>query len=266
GDQRARVAAGYQRWLGDEAAAEAIGPRGLRPEALAPGIAADLAGWACAPAALFDWLRPRVTRRMLEHIATADYGIDYDQHLAAIADLCATGLVPRRLGWNPGEVVELRRWQEGTDVDHVERALCCTLLCLASDPALDTNGAILVESVVALGAEAMDLAAGLIAWCDARRRAEWAAAELDEEHDPWALVTLAVLAAARDPADARLPGLVALVTAHHRAPELPERRARSLRPRLWEELVARHVAPHAAQVPALADLLAILELRPPAEA
>src|SRR5262249_41371336 len=112
GAERALVSSAYRQWLGDEEAARRLGPRGARPE----------------EAGLFDWLRARAGASALAHIAQADYGHGAAKHLAALQDICASGLVPRPLAWQPHEVLALTRWTRGADVDHLERALACTLL------------------------------------------------------------------------------------------------------------------------------------------
>lgn len=257
-DARARIAAAYAQWLGDHAAADELGPRGLRPDELLDAPAPALAGWAPSPSGLFDWLRANISSASLANVAAADYGAGYDRNLAALTDMCATGLVPRQLDWYPGEALALTRWSEGEGVDHLARGLALTILCLCDRAELESNGAPLVESALALGGDVPALAAGLVAWCDGRTRAARVRARLPDEHVRWALISLAVLTAALDPDDARLAGLVALVAAHERRGELPRELARSQRARMWHGLLDRHVRPHAARVPALAELLALV--------
>ncbi|MEO8553589.1 MAG: hypothetical protein ABI678_26630, partial [Kofleriaceae bacterium] len=92
GEAPARVSTGYKQWLGDAAMAARLGPRGVRPNQLRP----NLRPASCAASAepLFDELRSRITPAQLGVIAAADYGIDDAEHLAALEDLGATGLVP----------------------------------------------------------------------------------------------------------------------------------------------------------------------------
>jgi hypothetical protein len=54
--------------------------------------------------ALLRTLRDRVSRGMLATIAAADYGMDVEEHLAALEKIHATLEVPDELGWCPGEV------------------------------------------------------------------------------------------------------------------------------------------------------------------
>ena len=158
GEAPARVSAGYKQWLGDDAMAARLGPRGVRPDALRPRL--RTASRAATTEPLFDALRMRVTPAQLSSVAGADYGMDYAKHLAALEDICATGLVPDPLPWVPHEVCALTRWDEGERTDHLVRALCVTLVCL-SDGELATNGAILLESCRVLGLDPVPF----FAWC-----------------------------------------------------------------------------------------------------
>lgn len=158
GEAPARVSAGYKQWLGDESMAAKLGPRGVVPSALHPMLrAAPIPGDA---EALFTALRARITPAQLATIARADYGMDFAKHLAALEDICATGLVPEPLPWEPHEVCALTRWDEGVRVDHVIRALC-SLLIIYSDGELVTNGPILLESCRMIELDAKPF----FAWC-----------------------------------------------------------------------------------------------------
>jgi hypothetical protein len=163
---RAEIATAYIDWFADEAAAAAAGPLDLAPEDLRPRRAPAGRDDA-SPSALLDWLRARVTPANLARIAAADRGEDADAHRAALERICASGRVPPELGWIPGEVVSLIRWSAGDgEAHHLERALACALLCLAVEgDDLAATAPRLVESCLALGPDAADGAARLLAWC-----------------------------------------------------------------------------------------------------
>jgi hypothetical protein len=255
---RAQVSRGYRLWLGDGDAAARLGPRGLPPARLRRP-ARTLAGWAASPSALLDWLRARVPEETLRRIAEADYGDSADVHLAALQDICETGLLPPVLPWEPHEVLALCRWEEGEGIDHLERALCAALLCLAPGDLdeLITDGPILVESCLALGPEAGDGCEQLLAWrweTDAPE-ADWGD-EIDPER-PVALLLLLVLRAARAPDDPRLEALARALTAEAGGDleTLAGGLAGGMRLSLWDELVERALGPLRAR-PVFAALLA----------
>jgi hypothetical protein len=97
--------------------------------------------------AFLESLCARMTDDMLEEIARADYGMDYDAHLAALKSLRAREPAVGQMAWEPKEVLELFRWSEfGDDRSgrtvrqeaefHLMRAFCCTLLLEAyAEPA-----------------------------------------------------------------------------------------------------------------------------------
>jgi len=198
---RRSIAAAYHQWLDDSETAARIGPRGVRPETLR-AARRSLPGWDATPAPLFDWLRERVTPEVLDRIAEADYGTDFDDHRAALLDIVTTGLVPRNLPWHPAEVVALTRWSRGEHVYHLDRAWCCTLLCLNADE-LDDVAPGLVESCLAIGDPVPEYAEQLLAWI----------CETDEDDD-WpalGLYALLLLRAAQDPADERVARLISMI-------------------------------------------------------
>ncbi|HLJ56878.1 MAG TPA: hypothetical protein VKT77_17695 [Chthonomonadaceae bacterium] len=152
---------------------------------IAPEI--DLILARCSPSggALLDWLRARVTNCMLREIADADYGVDYDDHLAALKSIRGGSPIPVPFAWCPREVLELKRWSE-PDVKykkgrkrqssgrrrHLIRAFCCAVLIAAAgepESAAYINSenatlAGLIESVLLLGRDAADGALRLVAW------------------------------------------------------------------------------------------------------
>jgi hypothetical protein len=236
---RTRVASAFSHWLGDDQAAERVGPRGAPADALRPRIQ-PLPGWESSGSALFDWLRTRMTPELLTRIAHADYGMDADKHLAALRDLCATGLVPNELAWEPHEVLALCRWSSGERVNHLERAFCCVLLCLAPSglEELVTNGPILAESCLELGPEPTALAQQLFAWIAETR-------EADDPERFFAKLLLYLLATASSVGDPRLEPL-ARELCEQTDPDLnwaAESIAGSMRAEIWTDLFERLLAP-----------------------
>lgn len=260
-EERARVSSAYATWLGDEVAAERLGPRGVRPDVRRTPAQA-LAGWKASASGLFDWLRARASEEMLRSISEADYGSDAAQHFAALRDICTTGLVPRTLRWEPGEVLRLRRWSSGEGIDNLERALCCTILCLANDDSgLLTNGPILAESCIALGGEeatreALSLSLEFFAWLGGTHEAIDDDDESDVAPDADALLLLLLAGAARDPNDARLVGLAETLLTHPDFP--PEALAKLFKQttqlKLWNRLIKRHLGPPDTTSPPLTAL------------
>ena len=269
---REHIAAGYYRWLGDAAAADRIGPRGAPPDALRV-MRRSLPGWRAAPAPLFDWLRARVTTQMLAEIAAADYARDEADLVAALVDICATGLIPRRLPWPLHEVLSLSRWSSGERVDHIERAWCCTLLALNGDE-LDDLEPGLVDSCLALGDPAPELAEQFLAWicqtdapaadADATdaTMADGTDASSQTDAPLLGLVALLLLRAAQDPADPRVASLTSMALHQTESQPLEFGWAYSVRADLWEELTARILAALRATRPDVGRLInALVRLR-----
>jgi len=243
-EDRARISAGYCHWLNDEGAAARLGPRGISPE-LFRVMVAPLPDWEASAAGLFDWLRGQITPEELLRIANADYGMGAAKHLAALTDICSTGLVPKELAWEPHEVLALTRWSSGEGVHHLERALCCVLLCFSPDSMDEflTNAPILADSCLALGPAAIEHAERFFAWyaqtVDAVELEDFD--ELDDEGPERTiagllLFVLRVRSAADDP---RLTTLADRLT---RPPSwslkpLAESMATSMRPKLWAALL-----------------------------
>lgn len=132
---------------------------------------------------LFDWLRKRVNDSMLREIAEADYGMDAEEHFKALVKLRDGEKLPVPLRWVPREVLELIRWSKPDEPsckpgcrssrDHLKRAFACTLLLrAAAEPenigyTSGENETIiqLVESAIALGNEATEVALSFLCWC-----------------------------------------------------------------------------------------------------
>ncbi|MEZ4241977.1 MAG: hypothetical protein R3F59_38665 [Myxococcota bacterium] len=194
---RTEITTCWSRWLG-EAWSSPLALAGVRPSALhrlprpLPGVAADAD-------ALFDRLRERIDEPALRRIAAADYGAELEEHLAALRQLCASGLLPPDgvLPWHPHEVLALTRWARGERVDHLGRLFATTVLALLPGAELDSIVPYLVDSALALGGELPPLAQTTLAalrWRD----------------DPSALLGLALLRMAARPDDEVVPVLLDL--------------------------------------------------------
>lgn len=132
--------------------------------------------------ALLQLARAHVDDAMLREIAAADYGMQADEHLAALRVIRDTGAVPAPMGWVPQEVLELIRWSEPDDPawkpgsagqrGHRMRAFACAALLRASgEPAnaltLDVSNSTLAQmlaSALALGREWQEALAGFLTW------------------------------------------------------------------------------------------------------
>lgn len=62
-----------------------------------------------SPKPLLVWLTGRLTDEMLLQIAYLDYGNDADVHFTALSRIRDTATLPKRLDWEPGEVLRLAR-------------------------------------------------------------------------------------------------------------------------------------------------------------
>jgi hypothetical protein len=181
-------------------------PAGLLPQELAESRL-TASGWMLDAGALLEWLRPRLTEAMLTAIAEEDHGYDRDENFAVLQDIARSGRVPVPLEWVPREVMELSRWAEGLHVDHVQRAFCATVLCLAELTAerfgsIEANLAILLESCAILGGEALVRAEGLLVALSERPGCE-------PSERAFATLGLLLAAVQRDPQDPRLAPLAA---------------------------------------------------------
>ena len=91
---------------------------------------------------LISLLSPLLTDEMLHYMATADYGMNVEQHLAGLRQL-RMGEIPVPMQWEPLEVLRLVRWSEPDQPartrhelglgrrGHLQRAFACTALLLA---------------------------------------------------------------------------------------------------------------------------------------
>ncbi len=254
-DTRMPLANAYARWLRDEAAADRVGSRGAAPGA-SRTKQRSLADWHVSASALVDWLRARMPRETLREIASADYGHAFDQHLAALNDICRTGRLPRHLPWYPHEVLALTRWSDGNGVNHQARAFACALLVLASPESdeLVDNGIRLAESAIALGPEASAHAVAFFAWCF--ETADEPLPENQEDSEPTptiALLLLFIIAVGQAPDDPRLEALAGRLVdrddlARHRLRCWLRNQGQSAK--TWRELTLRTLG--AASAPACA--------------
>ena len=262
--ERTRIASGHRHWLEDAASADRLSACGVAPAALVV-TRRCLEQWQPDPSGLLDWLRGRITPEALARIAAADFGNGRDTHLAALRDIQATGLIPQPLAWHPCEVLELIRWRDGENTDHTARAFACTVLCLdAAGPTYrdghEATMAVLLESCLALGGEAVCLALGLMvtlvqSFVESR-------AELG-----FAYLGLLLAAAARDPHDPRLAALADRLVAAERetrgAGDDPDwllgQTRFDARHGLWRLLAEDLLAGPARGEPSLAYLAAIAE-------
>lgn len=233
---RVHIAAAYADWFDDRATAERIGPTAVRPDDLRePRTKLD--GFASSASALFDWLRARVSDAILDFVAAGDYGYGQETYRAALESLRTTGLVPLKVPWAANEVLGLYRWSRGEGTNHVMRALACVLLTIEDDDELLNTGPILVESVLLIGGESLALLEAFLVW-----RFEVDEGELEAEA-PAALLLLAMVCAAADPASERLDVVLRRFAAHEGAPSVREAIAGSLRAPLWTELLDRTLKP-----------------------
>lgn len=273
-EQRRRIAHGYRHWLDDAAAADDISPRGVEPAKVADRQW-QMDGWHADAGALLGWLRARVTDEMLDSIASADYGTGRAENLLILGDIRETGLVPVPLVWSVHEVSALCRWGDGERVEHVERALACTLLCLdyahgqGHAESIESTVPALVESCLELGGEATRALVGFLVWLIETE-------DPDDETDGLlaALYGLVLAQASLHPDDERLVALARATVELERdlfgdgAYADPERGwlnrvLRGLRDDKWRQLTARLLGARAVRERELAHLHEIRSLMLP---
>jgi hypothetical protein len=208
----------------------APGKARLVPPERARRVTCRLDGWPASASALLDLLNRRLARRQVLGIASWDpFGAD--EHFPVLAKIWASGRVPDRLGFHPGEALRLARWSTGPTVDHLARAWCCAVLCISPD---DTDQladvvAPLVESCLAIGGEAPEAAEQLLVW---RATSAVPGQVGPAAPDPVALLAVLLLGTATDPGDARLPALCDTVATAIAGPPRGS----------WHEAPARQVA------------------------
>jgi hypothetical protein len=94
------------------------------------------------PNGLLRAISGHITDDMLLWIASSDYGLRVDEHLAALRQVRDTGTFPEPMHWCPAEVLELTRWAEPDEPSlnpgcagesgHWMRAFCCAALLRAT--------------------------------------------------------------------------------------------------------------------------------------
>ena len=188
----------------DKAAAEASAS--AKHEAGKPSL-----GWERDPHALFVLLRNRTTPQVLQSIARADRGNDYEQHLEQLRAITKIGHIPHPLDWCPLEVLQLAHWA-GPKGSNLEKAFCSTLLLLdCSGPEWGSHDGeastipILLDACLELGPQTLD---GLIGLLVTLLEAVQSREQEYPEDQIFALLGILFAATVQDPDDPRLPGLV----------------------------------------------------------
>jgi hypothetical protein len=114
-----------------------------------------------------------VSDEMLIEISKADYGSNWEQHLAELYAIRDSLSVPSPMAFYPAEVLRLVRWSSASSMhEHAMRAFCCaTLLRAAATPANATfrtgeNETLvqMIDSAVALQRGLPETTASFIAW------------------------------------------------------------------------------------------------------
>jgi hypothetical protein len=157
-----------------------------------------------APDALLDALAEIVDDSMLEEIASADYGMEVEAHLAQLYRIRDDHKALFPIGWNPREVLQLTRWSEPDRFypvqsekhrrEHILRAFACAaLLWTTLEPSNQDyeegqNQTLvqLLTSLMVLGDPFQVPALRFIAWC-AQNVTDY------YEEGPFYIITLLVL-------------------------------------------------------------------------
>jgi hypothetical protein len=127
---------------------------------------------------LLDVTRRDVDDSMLEEIAWADYGHKADEYLSGLKRIRDQGIVPKSMGWDRAEVLELIRWCDPDQPaqepgspgprGHQMRAFsCAVLLVAAAEAGGDSDEATLAQclrSAKVLGGEVNEAAARFLTW------------------------------------------------------------------------------------------------------
>jgi hypothetical protein len=132
---------------------------------------------------LMQVLSERIDDGMLQEIASADYKMGYEGHLAALTVIRARDVPKGRMAWEPQEVLELFRWSEFGDNRsgrrdrpaedfHIMRAFCCVAILTAyADPEnyeyFEGNNSTLIQlldSLEMVGIDAKSYTVPFLAW------------------------------------------------------------------------------------------------------
>ncbi len=114
--------------------------------------------------ALFRIVAQKLNDEMLLDIARADAGYDVEKNFRRLKKIVQAGVMPRRLRWNPGEVLALERWSEPEHPDwspttgHIKRLFASASLMQFNsyyDDDYDESDSLFqaVGSAIALGEE-----------------------------------------------------------------------------------------------------------------
>lgn len=254
-EDREAVARAIVGLLDDIDAADAIGPRGVRPHLLREPRR-DLAPLSPDPAALFDRLCAELTPEDLLHIARADYDMGVEGNVRILRDICTTRRVPRSLPHGPDEVIRLTRWSSGKEINHRARLFSATLLLLQGDDDMAiTYITPIVDSALTMGDPWLTEARNLLAWACAVAD-NFSYNQKDRVVFAWAMAMLIV---AENPDDERfallIPLLPSLGSPVNRAKELASLAlCDAIQPDIWLDCHARTLVPHADR-PAIAAFL-----------
>lgn len=176
---------------------------------------------------LISLLAPHITDEMLHYMATADYGMNVEQHLAGLRQL-RMGEIPVPMQWEPLEVLRLVRWSEPEKPSrtrhrlglgrsgHLQRAFACTALLLAGMAPENRNLAFEGDNSTLI-----QLVASLVTFDEAMQRAgarllseRMGMLDLEDNERPFfALGILLLIAALPQPDPGHLAALAAWVLA-----------------------------------------------------
>lgn len=120
--------------------------------------------------AAVKYFRRLIDKGMLREIAEADYGLEADEHLAALDPIWRGAEFEDLHYWHPMEVLELMRWSEPESPNwkpgstgnrgHKIRAFCCAVLLAARNHEPEKETLIqMLNSAYSLGDEALDASA-----------------------------------------------------------------------------------------------------------
>lgn len=130
---------------------------------------------------------------ILQEIAAADRGQDFEAHLASLRGI-VRGVLPIPMGWIPKEVLELTAYSDPVDDrEHWMRLFACMTLLRAEQPPHHehfhgdkTTILRLTKSAMAIGFDCSSAARRFLCWCLRRQpRADWL--------DPYLAIAIMIL-------------------------------------------------------------------------